>query len=367
MESADSEQAYKDAAELFGTAPGFQDADELAGRCLEKAEECRKDAVYAAAKAKMTGSRAESYEEAIAAFGTIPGWKDAEDQIGACRSRIAEIRRKEEQAHLAAQAAAKRTKRILSVVLPVLAVLIALGIVYAKVILPKQKYDRALGYINNGDYESAYPLLDGLNYKDSAEKRVEIKQAVLSKAKVGDYVAFGAYEQDNNAANGKEEVEWLVLAKENNRVLLLSRYALDCKPYNTKYTPVTWETCSLRTWLNGSFLNDAFTVAEQALIPTVTVSADKNPEYNTNPGNSTQDRVFLLSKQEAETYFTTQKERMCAPTDAAIAWGAYVSEEYKTTDGRPACFWWLRTSGADPDSIIQVDIMGGVYKRSAEA
>ncbi len=189
----------------------------------------------------------------------------------------------------------------------------------------------------------------------------------LQAAEAGSYVHFGSYEQDNNTENGAEPIEWLVLEKTDDSLLVISRYALDWKAYNKEDSGFAWEDCTLRAWLNGDFLNAAFNPEEQALIPAVTLSDDQNPDTGTDPENSTQDRVFLLSKQEAETYFTTQKERMCAPTDAAIAWGAYVSEEYKTTDGRPACFWWLRTSGADPDSIIQVDIMGGVYKRSAEA
>ena len=34
---------------------------------------------------------------------------------------------------------------------------------------------------------------------------------------VGDTIFFGEYEQDNNLSNGKEEIEWIVLAKENNK------------------------------------------------------------------------------------------------------------------------------------------------------
>ena len=48
----------------------------------------------------------------------------------------------------------------------------------------------------------------------------------------GDYFTFGAYEQDNNLANGPEPIEWIVLAKEEKKILIISRYGIDACPYN---------------------------------------------------------------------------------------------------------------------------------------
>ncbi len=104
--------------------------------------------------------------------------------------------------------------------------------------------------------------------------------------KAGDIILFGSYEQDNNPYNGTEDIEWLVLAKEKDRVLVISRYALDCRPYNAKEQEVTWETCFLHGWLNDTFLNNAFSADEQAMIRTETVTADRNPSYGTSPGLS---------------------------------------------------------------------------------
>ena len=153
-------------------------------------------------------------------------------------------------------------------------------------------------------------------------------KALLRNAQVGSSVYFGSYEQDNNTTNGTEDIEWLVLAKERDRILVISRYALECQPYNTERTDVTWETCTLRKWLNDTFLNAAFRAGERAMIPTVKVSADKNPNYITSPGNSTQDQVFLLSIKEVEQYFPSNSERQCTLTT--------------TKDPR---LWWLRSPG----------------------
>ena len=229
--------------------------------------------------------------------------------------------------------------------------------------IASSKYERAITLVDSGDYESAYLLLDGLNYKDSASKlesiKPQYKRILLSRAKVGDYVAFGSYEQDNTLSNGKEEIEWLVLVKNDNKALLVSRYALDCQRYDTSITNVTWKTCSLRKWLNGTFINNAFSSDEQAMIQSTTITADKNPESNTT------DKVFLLSRKEAVEYFSSTEVRKCVPTHYAIAQGAYESSRY-SAGGKATCWWWLRSSGdrlsddnSDIASIVNDD--GGVY------
>ena len=183
-------------------------------------------------------------------------------------------------------------------------------------------------------------------------------QAQLKNVAIGSYVIFGAYEQDNNLANGNEDIEWLVLAKENNRLLIISRNALDSKPYNTEDVSVTWETCTLRTWLNQDFLNTAFSSAEQALIPTVTVKAEKKAERGPNPGNDTQDKVFLLSVAEVLTYFETENIQYgsaieCQVTSYARGKGAYYGK-YSNN-----CMWWLRTPGISSDYVATADSLSG--------
>ena len=192
------------------------------------------------------------------------------------------------------------------------------------------KYDRAMAYINAQDYEAAYTLLDGLNYEDSEEKRESIKpqyyQILLSRVSVGDIVSFGSYEQDNDTSNGKEKIKWIVLANEGSRILVISDKALDCRPYNIISTDVTWEICTLRHWLNENFFRAAFSDGERAMIPMVSVSADGNPDFDTDPGNATQDKVFLLSIAEANKYFDSDEARKCVPTAYAEANGAYTGD-----------------------------------------
>lgn len=367
MSAANTESAFKTAADTFATIPGFKDADTLAEQCLEKAEICRKDAVYSTAKSKMIGEKVASYEEAIKVFQTISGWKDSDEQIYACQKKIEEIKAKEEadrleaerkaeERRIAAEKAAKKRKKAFAIGTPIVAACIAFLIVLTTVIIPNSKYNAAVALMNNKKYDEAITAFEAMDgYKDSENqlencyigKYGEEKWNKIKNIKVGDTYTFGAYEQDNSTSNGKEAIEWTVLNKDGMSLLLISKQALDCQQYNTSYTDVTWESCSLRKWMNGTFLNKAFNAEEQAQIQNTTVSADKNPEYNTNPGNATTDKVFLLSINEVEKYFNSDEARKCAPTAYAKAQGAYTSDSYKTASGAATCWWWLRSPGGN--------------------
>ena len=173
--------------------------------------------------------------------------------------------------------------------------------------------------------------------------------------KVGDYIKFGSYEQDNNIANGKEPIEWQVLDVQAEKALLISKYALDNQRYNDARETLTWESCTLRTWLNDAFLNDAFDIGEQRRILMTTVNADKNPDYSTDPGKATQDKIFLLSITEVNKYFTSNSERACAGTAYCYAQGADESSD----SGK--CWWWLRSPGYYSNIAAIVTIIGAVF------
>ena len=157
---------------------------------------------------------------------------------------------------------------------------------------------------------------DGIS-EEPAEAAVTEQTEEPLALEVGDTYICGKYEQDNDTSNGAEAIEWIVLDKDGDKVLLISKYLLDCQPYHTEVTDVTWETCSLRQWLNGTFAEAAFSADEAERILTTTVSAAVNPEYSADPGNDTEDKVFLLGISEAETYFETLEERVCVPTEYA--------------------------------------------------
>lgn len=260
---------------------------------------------------------------------------------------------------------AKQNKKIAMIAALFGCVIVAFVIVLNAVIIPNGKYNDAIALLDAGNIVEGYEALVALNgYKDSAAKANAVfdkyKAEKLKVATVGDCVFFGTYEQDNNASNGKEDIAWIVLEKENNKILVISDKVLDSQLYNTSNTDVTWENCSLRAWLNGAFLHAAFSSAEQAMIADTNVLPEKNPEYGTDPGNATTDQVFLLGINEVNQYFGSDEARRCASTAYAEANGAWTGGNY-TKDGKATCWWWLRSPGYLQDMAASVDGDGFVY------
>ncbi len=183
--------------------------------------------------------------------------------------------------------------------------------------------------------------------KNSEVMPSETVTETIKSAKVGDYICFGEYEQDKDVSNGNEAIEWLVLDIQDNKLFVISKCALDSKQYHTEYVAVTWEDCALREWLNNDFLNAAFSEEEKAIIPTVTVSADANPEYDVYQGNTTEDKIFLLSIQEVDKYLTIDSTKACKPT------------RYTISKNQETCLW-LRTSGPGQDFATLISKSGKV-------
>ena len=256
----------------------------------------------------------------------------------------------------------KTVKRIILIGLPVAAVCAAFVLLLVLVIAPNYKQSKAKRLIEEGFYAEAYDLLKGLNDRESAELAAQYcfraQKSRLHDVTVGSTILFGTYEQDNDQSNGAEEIEWIVLDVQDGKALLLSRYGLEAKPYSTESKNATWETCTLRAWLNGPFLNTAFTDEEQARLRTVTVTADENPEYDTDPGGDTQDKVYLLSIDEAERCFASDDERKCYPTEKALTYHAWLLNE--DCGGSGECHWWLRSPGDYPGRAALVSDDGSV-------
>ena len=213
-----------------------------------------------------------------------------------------------------------------------------------------------------------------LNWPDEAVVTAAAKHetTVVPFMKVGGYATFGSYPQ-TKAGNDATAIEWLVLDYDAqcNKVLLISRYGLDCQPYHSgNCSFLAWGWCKLHRWLNHTFLNKAFNKAEQWAILLTDMDNSKGQNYGkwkTNSAN-TQDKIFLLSYAEANKYFNVQyysasgsdkniKSRV-KPTTYAIAKGATA---YKLEDGSIVGKWWLRSPGPSESDAAIVDINGSLY------
>lgn len=119
------------------------------------------------------------------------------------------------------------------------------------------------------------------------------------------------------------------------------------KVYNDPYKSITWEGCTLRQYMNGTdneggagtLLGDSFTVKEQNAINTTTVQNPQNIYYSTSGGNSTDDKLFLLSLAEVQK----------------VSYGFGSMTTRAASSG-----WWLRSPGMNDCNAASVGRVGAV-------
>ena len=221
---------------------------------------------------------------------------------------------------------------------------------------------------------------------------------------VGDTVTFGRYPQNENSLV-PSPLTWKILELNDDSALLLSEYVLEQYAYHDQKEDITWEESNIRSYLNGfdgthnkngidhtskGFIDIAFTPAERRQIKTVTnTNPDASSDWNSTPGgNDTEDSVFLLSRDEALKYFSTNKLRMARPTAYALhpptssgrnnlytcqstcsnenscackegTWSNNASNVQVCSNSQCGSDWWLRSPGNHPYSAASV-IVGGV-------
>ena len=388
----------------------IQRADRIIADRRQREEIKRKEDIYSRAEKCMRLGTVEGCNSAIRLYESIPGYRSSAEQISECRRKIEEIKAKEAARQVAVEKAKKKAKKIAIVAAPIVCVCIAFVIVLTTVIIPKleynkkynealdlidsgdyesayalleeigkndviatnkydraiklldsgdydlaydllnqiekndviesSKYDRAVKCIDSGDYQAAYILLNGLEYKDSVEKLQNIRQTLLAKAAPGDTVYFGTYAGVN--------IEWLILTKKDNKLLLISEKGLAIKKYNDKFTTdVPWENCDLRNW-SEVFSTTAFSTNEQMMI------------QPTSLDEGTTDKVFVLSVSEFNEYFSGKESSKCVPTVYAKSNGAL--DGIDDTN----CWWWLRTPSGYKSRIACVNNFGSIEPRGAE-
>jgi hypothetical protein len=166
---------------------------------------------------------------------------------------------------------------------------------------------------------------------------------------------FGSYPE--TAEGGKKPITWLVLKCEYDRALVISEKLIDVQPYNDKLESVTWETASLKKWMNEEFMELAFREDEKER---VLMACNQNPDNEgngTDGGYPTWDRVFALSIEEARRYFEDNGARAAEVTPYAESKRARCEKaNYRHSMG----WWWLRSPGLNGDIAAGVNYDGGV-------
>jgi hypothetical protein len=152
----------------------------------------------------------------------------------------------------------------------------------------------------------------------------------ISTAKVGDTVEFGGY-------------NWRVLDIQDGKALIISEKILGKRAYHSLGGDISWEGSELREYLNGSFYESTFTEEEKKNIAKSNIENKCNPQYGTTGGSETKDKVFLLSIEEVERYFTDSSEMIAENIDTdEVSW------------------WWLRSPGCGSDYAACINVVGYV-------
>ena len=358
----------EEVAKGFLRVPEYKDASTLAQQCLDEAERIRDEAYSRIAnRMKEAGTESAKWKEIVDRLSEedLNGYRDVEQlkqeasrQYKKCIEDEEKVRQENAvKARKEAEAATARKKRNIIRAAVLAMVVVALFFVVTKVIVSAGNYRKAVALQQAGDYAGAFSIFNGIRgYKDVDSLLATDENLIAAAAEeearlqswktVGSYVTFGTYPQ-TKAGKDVTPIEWLILDVQENKALLISRYALDCQPYNTEYKDITWEQCTLRTWLNSEFVNKAFSADEQKAILMTKVDNSNSQgcgDWDTTGGSNTQDQIFLLSYAEAWKYLADDASRKCGPTDYAVAQGGYTSPSHQV-DGKATGWWWLRSPG----------------------
>ncbi|MCM1159841.1 MAG: DUF6273 domain-containing protein [Roseburia sp.] len=162
-----------------------------------------------------------------------------------------------------------------------------------------------------------------------------------------------------------------MLQNDETTLFVMMDKAIDCKDYINDVVAratwdggFTWETSTIRNWLNDSFYDIAFSSSEQDAIVTQNVVNEDNPSSGTEGGNNTNDKIYLLSIGEVtnetygfcSAYSTRSSSRWVQTSDYAYVRGTL---KYSSSNGgNDGCDWWLRSPGGYSSTAADVDYHG---------
>jgi tetratricopeptide (TPR) repeat protein len=311
----DKVEMFNQAARQFRGLSGYKDSEDYAGRCRQAAKQSKKELkkkIYKEALRQKNNARlSRDYRLAAEQFRRISGYRDADGLALECDKSAAILEK-------------KTTKRTLATfaIIAVCFVMLLVGAATAPA-----KYYLANVYMMTNSYNSAIKLYQKLedykdsqerltecqyqkglklmeeeayksaakaftsagDYKDSPEQKVNAEKLFIKAAKAGDTVTLGNH-------------DWMILELDDSQALLMRKAVLPGMAYNDIPSDVTWETSTLRQWLNSEFLSDSFSEAEKSNIILTDVINASNERYGTDGGKTTRDYVYLMSIEEAQKY-----------------------------------------------------------------
>lgn len=167
------------------------------------------------------------------------------------------------------------------------------------------------------------------------------------KLSVGDRITLGRWPQ---GADGRvEPICWQVLEVREDRALVLSEFVLDARAFHDAEEPTRWKHSALRAWLNGEFLQGAFSEVERTRLFACEPQADPAGdamwrEMNMDDATeSLEDKVFLLDSVDVARCFRQDAEGVAYPGLSAEA-TAYAKRKLADIGDGEKAIWWLRST-----------------------
>lgn len=141
---------------------------------------------------------------------------------------------------------------------------------------------------------------------------------------------------------------WEVLSYDpsNESALVISKYGITCRPYHQHDELTSWEECSLRKWMNGLFFDKSFNTSEKNRIITSHVPAEVVVGHELYPGNDTNDKIYILSINEYQSYYQHISQ-----------WRCFLLEAPRI---KRQC--WLRNYGADRGRAAFIGRSGRIHE-----
>ncbi|MBR1454086.1 MAG: hypothetical protein IJ593_05535, partial [Lachnospiraceae bacterium] len=156
---------------------------------------------------------------------------------------------------------------------------------------------------------------------------------------------FGTYPQNDSSGAQLEPIKWKVLSRNDDEALLIADNILDSVPYHSALENTTWATSSIRSWLDTTFKTKAFTENQIN-------SGIVNKTISTQFSADTTDQVFLLSRDDPDTYFSYAEEKIAT----ASTYAKTINTNLTVVDGHSP--WWLRSPGGSADRGTYIDEVG---------
>lgn len=213
------------------------------------------------------------------------------------------------------------------------------------------------GYYANGEKDSF------MWYIDVMENGVKYRGVYFTQYRSQDINYEGSenvtYQDDNGFYTGNvywfkfEPIAWTILKEEDGKALIVCNLMIDAQNISLGGEKANnYAASTVRAWLNDNFYNTAFSDIQKEIIVTTTVdnsvASTGYSDYNDYACENTEDKVFLLSANEAQAYFK-QSARIKQVTTYAKIQGVGSPD----AQGYVVSAWWLRSAARSDASYVK--------------